>query len=77
MIWGLLSVAAVASLLIYGRKGPNAVWGTATLGALIGIGLAVYQPGFDWRTIGKAAVIGTFIGLAFEWLPLVPRLWSK
>jgi len=73
IIWGFLSVAAVAVLVAYWRKGPNAVRGTATVGAVIG---AIYQPSFDWWTVGKAAVIGTFIGLAFELLPLVPRLWT-
>ena len=77
MLWWILSIGAVGVLLTYARKGQNAVWGTATVGALIGVGIAVYQPGFDWQTVGKAAVIGTFVGLAFEWLPQIPKLWSR
>jgi hypothetical protein len=77
MIWRLLSVAAVVALLAYWRKGPNAVWGAATVGTFIGIGVAVYQPGFDWWTVSKTVVIGTFVGLAFELLPQITRLWSR
>jgi hypothetical protein len=76
MIWSALTIAAIVILLAY-WQGPNAVWGTATLGVFIGIGVAVYQPGFDWWTVGKAAVIGTLTGLAFEFLPLIPRLWHR
>lgn len=77
MVWWLLSIGAVGVLLTYSRKGKNAVWGTATVGALIGMGIAVYQPGFEWWLIGKSVVIATFIGLAFEWLPQLARLWSR
>lgn len=76
-IWGLLLIAAMVVLSAYWRKGPNAVWGTATISAVIGVGVAIYQPGFDWWTVGKAVVVGTIIGLAFELLPLVPRLWTR
>jgi len=75
-IWGLLSAAAAVILMLYWWKGPNAVWGTATVGAVIGIGVAAYQAGFEWWTVGKAGIVGTFIGLVFELLPLIPRLWS-
>ena len=76
-IWGILSVVAVVVLLAYWWKGPNAVWGTATVSAVVGVGVAIYQPGFDWWTVGKSVIIGTFIGLTFELLPFVPRLWSR
>ena len=65
--------AAVVVLFTCGRSGPNAIGGTATMATLIGVGLAVYQPGFEWWTIGKAFVIGTFIGLALEMLPRLMR----
>lgn len=73
MIWWILLAVAVLALL--GHWGSrNAVWGTATFGALIGIGVATYQPGFDWWLVGKSVVIATFVGLAVEWLP---RLGKK
>jgi hypothetical protein len=77
IVWGLLSITAIIVLLLFSRKGPNAIWGTATVAMVIGVGVAVYQPGFDWWTVGKAVVIGTFIGLVFELLPMVSKLWTK
>lgn len=72
-IWWVVMAAAAVALILYARKGQNAVWGTATFGALIGLGLAIYQPGFDWWTIAKAVAVAALIGLAFELLPLLGR----
>lgn len=73
MIWrGILAVAA-AILLRYRDAGPNAVWGTATLALFVGLGLAVYQPGFEWWTVGKAVSVGALLGLGFELLPNLAR----
>lgn len=72
MIWWILTAAAAVVLLAYWGS-RNAVWGTATFAALVGVVIAVIRPGFDWGTVGKAFVIGTFIGLAFEWLPRIVR----
>lgn len=67
MIWGILSaVVGVALVAYWGSR--NAVWGTATLGALVGLIIAVVQSGFDWATVGKGFVVGALVGLAFEWL---------
>ena len=68
MIWWVLLIAAAVALLTHTRR-RNAVWGTATLGALIGVVVAVLRPDFDWWTVGKAVIIATFIGVAIEWLP--------
>lgn len=73
MIWSIFGVLAGVALLAH-RSGPNAVWGTATFGGLIGVAVAVFRPGFDWSIIGKAIVIGALVGLVFEWLP---RLASR
>lgn len=70
MVWWLLSAVAILALLVHSR-GPNAVWGTATFGILVGVAVAVYRPGFDWSIVGKAAVIAALIGLAFERLPQI------
>lgn len=67
MIWWIVSAAAVVSLLAHlGSK--NAVWGTATFGAIIGVVLGLFH-GFEWSTVGKAFVIGALVGVGFEWLP--------
>ena len=68
MVWWILSAIAIVALAVHWR-GQNAVWGTATLGALVGVVIAIFQPGFAWSTVGKAVVVATLIGLAFEWLP--------
>jgi hypothetical protein len=70
MVWWVAAVGAAVVLLAH-LKRRNAVWGTATFGALVGVVIAIFQPGFDWSTVGKAVVIGTFVGLAFEWLPRI------
>lgn len=65
----LSAAAAVVLVAYWGSR--NAVWGTATLGALIGLVIEIIRLGSDWTIIGKALVIGTFIGLAFEGLPRI------
>ena len=73
-VWLIVYVVGVFSLLYFANKGANAVWGTATLGFLVGIGIAVYQPGFDWTTIVKSVTTAATVGLAFE---LLPQLASR
>jgi hypothetical protein len=77
VIWWLLLTAAAAVLVMYARARQNAIWGTATLAALIGVVVAFSQTGFDWWIVGKALVIGTFAGLAFEYLPKIACRFSR
>lgn len=72
--WLIVYVVGGLSLLFFANKGANAVWGTATLGLLVGIGIAIFQSGFDWTTIAKAVTAAATIGLAFE---LLPRLAGR
>lgn len=76
MIWWVLTAAAVVVLLAHSGS-RNAVWGTTTLGALVGVAIAIIRPGFDWSIVGKAFVIGAFIGLVFEWLPRLAARGGK
>jgi uncharacterized membrane protein len=64
-MWMFLYIVATISLLIYFFKGPNAVWGTATVGLIVGIIIAIFS-GFTWLTIIKSMVIGVLLGVAFE-----------
>lgn len=73
VIWWILSGAAGVALVAYWGS-RNAVWGTATFGALVGVLFAVFRPGFDWEIVGKAFVVGALIGLIFE---LLGRIGSK
>lgn len=73
MIWWAAMAIAVVALAIYARRGQNAVWGTATLGVIVGLGLAIYQPGFNWWLIVKSITVAALVGLVFEVLPLLAR----
>ena len=67
LIWWFLLAISVAALLAHWRA-KNAVWGTATFGAIVGVAIAIFSSGFDWWLVGKAFIVGTFIGVALEWL---------
>jgi hypothetical protein len=68
MTWWLVSAIGIAALKSFFFRGRNAVWGGATLGAIIGVVVAIFQPGFEWATVGHGAVIGSFVGLIAELL---------
>ena len=60
-------------LLILHWKGPNAVWGGATLGAIVGLIIALVKG--DWGLMALSFAAGTYAGTVFEWLPrIVMRL---
>ena len=71
-MWTVLSVVAVISLLAFFMRGPNAVWGGATLGLVVGfvivIILAITGHNFAWSIIWKAIVVGTLSGLLAQLL---------
>ena len=47
-------------------KGPNAVWGGATGGAVVGLMVALARG--DWGLMAVSFGIGTLCGALFEWL---------
>lgn len=53
-------------LLALHWKGPNAVWGGATLGIIIGFIVALTTK--DWGRLTLIFTIGIFIGTFFEWI---------
>lgn len=71
MMWWVVMAAGAFAMIAFASRGPNAVWGTATVGVLIGVGLALYQPGFNWWTIAKSVAVAALIGAIFEALPLL------
>ena len=77
MTWQILTAISVAGLAIFWR-GPNAVWGGATIGLLFGlIAGGIYSftgNGFHWSTVGKWIVICAPIGFVIE---LAARLFKK
>ena len=75
MIWWLVSAIGIAALDKFFFRGQNAVWGGATIGVIVGLGIAtfraIFRDGFDWEIIGQSGVIGAFIGLLAEMLGAV------
>ena len=67
-MWIILSVIASIVLIVFFMRGPNAVWGGATIGLFIGIIMAVFSKGFSWSIIYKSIVIGILVGLVAELL---------
>ena len=68
-MWISLSVVAAICLLVFFFRGPNAVWGGATLGVLGGVVVAlVRSAAFSWMTVGKGLVIGILAGSVAELL---------
>lgn len=70
-IWKILGIVAFILLIVYFKK-KNSVWGGLMIGFIIGTIIAVIflvkGNGFDWRIIGKGAVLGTFIGFGADLL---------
>ncbi len=75
-MWIVLSVIASIALLGFFGRGSNAVWGGATIGLLIGIGMVIFSKNFSWSEIYKPIVISVLVGLVFE-LPAVFSAASK
>ena len=73
-MWTILTVAATVALLIFFFRGPNAVWGGATIGLISGLVVALVRSApFTWLTVGKGAVIGILLGSGAELLALLGR----
>ena len=75
-MWYFLLVAAIVILIVH-WKGPNAVWGGATLGIIIGLISAIIGEGFNWWTVLKGLEIGTLVGALCEWLPQMVKLTTQ
>jgi len=76
-IWKILGIIALVLLIIFWRK-RGAIWGGMTLGVVAGLIVAVVfvfkGDGFDWRVIGKGAILGTFAGLVADLIGKVSDL---
>lgn len=67
-MWIILSIIAFIALIVFLMRGPNAVWGGATIGLIIGIIMAIFGKGFSWPIIFKPIVVGIIVGLVSELL---------
>ncbi|WP_039097823.1 hypothetical protein [Croceibacterium mercuriale] len=74
MLWWVIIIAGALALSISAAKGANAVWGTATLGVVVGLVLSAFYPGQFWRTVIRSIAVAALVGAAFEALAkLSPR----
>ena len=64
----IMAIVAGVLLIIFWR-GRNAVWGGATMGAVVGLILALVR--HNWSLLALCFAIGTFIGLGAEGLGLL------
>jgi len=70
-----MTVVAVILMALH-WKGPNAVWGGATLAVIVGLIVALVSG--DWGRLAFAFSVGTFAGTFFEWVGRVGnRLRNK
>ncbi len=60
-----ITILAIALLALH-WKGPNAVWGGATLGVIVGLIVALVVG--DWSLLALIFAIGTIAGTIFEWI---------
>ena len=61
----LLAIVA-GVLLVFYWHGPNAVWGGATLGIIVGFIVSLGTG--DGNLFPLIFAIGTFVGVIFEWV---------
>jgi len=76
-MWTILSIIAVISLIAFFSRGPNAIWGGATAGLIIGAIVALVRNGFELSTIWKGIVIGVIIGLIAGIPALIAEILHK
>jgi len=80
-IWGILLIFSILLLILYWGKGRNAVWGSLTLGIIIGfiIGFISFLKGdgFSWIIIERCAIAGVFFGFLSEILGIASDKLSK
>jgi len=75
-IWILIYVFAAITLAVHFSY-RNAVWGSSTLGAIVGLLLAIFMQGFDWSLIFKSIAIAAITGTFIEWIPTLLMKMNK
>ena len=71
--WMVIVVIAVILLLVFFAMGPNAVWGGATIGIIVGV-LWKLIGRTPWNIVVKVAAVATLAGVAAE---LVGRMANR
>ncbi len=68
----IITIVAIALLVLHWR-GPNAVWGGATIRVIAGIVTGLITK--DWSRVWPFCAIGIFIGTLFEWIGRIASKW--
>ena len=76
MVWWAVTAFLVVWLFLF-TSGPSAIGGGFTIGAVIGIAIAAFQPVFLWSTVGKTMVIAASVGFVFDLLPRLVGLRAR
>lgn len=75
-IWNILGITAIILLVIYFKKGRNAVWGGLTLGIIVGALIFLFND-FNLFYLKVASILGTIIGFIAELLGIIPSVFLK
>ena len=70
----IMAIVAGVLLLLH-WKGPNAVWGSATLGVIVGVVLSLVKG--HWDLLALSFAIGTFAGTVTEWSWRLAKKFSR
>jgi len=76
-MWTILSTIAIVSLFVSFFRGPNAIWGGATGGLIVGIIAALMRGGFTFSIIWKGIAIGVLLGVIAEIMSMLARRISR
>jgi hypothetical protein len=64
-LWNILGIIAIICLLASFSIGKNAIWGTLTVGAILGL-IVCLIIGFKWELYKKILIVSVFVGVVFE-----------
>jgi hypothetical protein len=72
-----MAIIAGVLLIVFLRGRRNAIWGGATIGAIVGLILALVR--HNWSLLALSFAIGTFIGSGIEltWRLLRRRIRNR
>jgi hypothetical protein len=76
-MWTILSVIAVLSLIASFFRGPNAIWGGATIGLITGIIICIVRHNFVSSIVWRGVVVGIVVGLTVELLGVLGKRLSS
>ncbi|HEY8658598.1 MAG TPA: MnhB domain-containing protein [Hanamia sp.] len=78
--WNILTLIALLFLILFFKKGKNAIWGGFSGGIIIGIIWALIfvfkGEGWHWKFFLRGIVVGVLLGIATEMLGRIGDLFK-